>query len=308
MDTTDLFPGWEAKTIDCGEVKIFARIGGREDAPPLVCLHGFPETHVMWAKIAPRLAERFRVILPDLRGYGWSGVPDVVADHAQMSKRAMAADVVALMDELGHERFALAGHDRGARVAYRLALDHPDRLTKMAILDVIPTSTMWSRMDAGFAMKTYHWFFLAQPAPMPETLIGRAPVEWLDHTLASWTAAKDLSAFAEPALSHYRAFFTVPERMAATCEDYRAGATVDRALDEDDFAAGRRIAVPTLVLWGAAGIPADAGPASPHPDTLATWREWMALGTPLEGHSIDCGHFLAEEAPDDTAGALLKFF
>ena len=308
MDLADLFPGWQARTIDCGEVKIFARIGGRYDAPPLVLLHGFPETHVMWAKVAPRLAERFRVIVPDLRGYGWSGVPEIAPDHSQMSKRAMAADVVALMEELGHARFALAGHDRGARVAYRLALDHPGRLTKLAILDIVPTADMWAKMDAAFAMKTYHWFFLAQPAPMPETLIAKAPVEWLEHTLASWTRAKDLSAFGRRALAHYRAFFGVPERMAATCEDYRAGAGIDRALDEADRASGRRIDVPTLILWGAAGIPADGPDAAERPATLAAWDAWMAPGTPLTGHALDCGHFLAEEAPDATADALAAFF
>lgn len=304
MDTTDLFPGWEAKTIDCGDVKIFARIGGREDAPPLVCLHGFPETHVMWAKIAPRLAERFRVILPDLRGYGWSGVAPVVPDHAQMSKRALAADIVALMDELGYDRFALAGHDRGARVAYRLALDHPGRLTKLAILDVVPTADMWARVDAAFGLKTYHWFFLAQPAPMPERLIGGAPVEWLEHTLASWTATKTLAAFDPVALAQYRAFFTVPERIAATCEDYRAGAGIDRALDEADFSSGRRIDVPMLVLWGAA----DQSKTKSEYDPLSIWRPWLAPDTPLDGLPIACGHFLAEEAPQATADALLKFF
>ena len=308
MDLADLFPGWDAKTIDCGELKIFARVGGRPDAPPLVLLHGFPETHVMWAKVASKLAERFRVVVPDLRGYGWSGVPEVAADHRQMSKRVMAADVVTLMDELGYERFALAGHDRGARVGYRLALDHPGRLTKLAILDIVPTADMWAKMDAAFAMKTYHWFFLAQPAPMPETLISKAPVEWLEHTLASWTKARDLSAFGRKELAHYRAFFTVPERIAATCEDYRAGATIDRALDEADLAAGRRVDVPTLVLWGAAGIPADGPDTADRPAMLAAWDAWMAPGTPLSGHAIDCGHFLAEEAPEATAAALAAFF
>lgn len=308
MDMPDLLPGWEAKTIDTGEVKIFARVGGRPEAPPLICLHGFPETHVMWAKIAPKLAERFRVVLPDLRGYGWSGVPEVEADHAQMSKRTMARDVVRLMEELGHARFALAGHDRGARAAYRLVLDHPGRVTKLALLDIVPTSTMWARMDAGFAMKTYHWLFLAQPAPMPERLIGRGPVEWLEHTLASWTKARDLSPFGKKALAHYRAFFTVPERMAATCEDYRAGATIDRALDEADLAGTRRIDVPTLILWGEAGIPATPTGIDPDVGPLAAWRPFMAPGTPLEGIGVDAGHFLAEEAPEETAKHLLAFF
>ena len=307
MDLADLFPGFEAKTIDTGEAKIFARIGGPAGAPPLVCLHGFPETHVMWAKVAPRLTERFRVVLPDLRGYGWSSVPEIEADHSQMSKRAMARDVVRLMEELGHARFAVVGHDRGARVAYRLVLDHPGRATRLALLDIVPTSAMWARMDAGFALKTYHWLFLAQPAPMPERLIGRGPVDWLEHTLASWTKAKDLSAFGKRALAHYRAFFSVPERIAATCEDYRAGATIDRALDEADLAGTRRIDVPTLVLWGAAGIPAGPSGTDPHSGPLAAWAPFMAPGASLDGAGLDTGHFLAEEAPEATAERLVAF-
>lgn len=307
MDLADLFPGFEAKTIDTGEAKIFARVGGPAGAPPLVCLHGFPETHVMWAKIAPKLAERFRLVLPDLRGYGWSSVPEPEPGHTQMSKRAMAFDVVRLMEELGHARFAVLGHDRGARVAYRLVLDHPGRVTKLAMLDIVPTSTMWARMDAGFAMRTYHWLFLAQPAPMPERLIGRGPVEWLEHTLASWTRAQDLSPFGRRALAHYRAFFSVPERLAATCEDYRAGATIDRALDEADLAGRRRIDVPTLVLWGNAGIPAGPTGADPQAGPIAAWAPFMAEGTPLSGEGLACGHFLAEEAPEATAEKLLAF-
>ncbi|TBW34989.1 alpha/beta hydrolase [Siculibacillus lacustris] len=302
MDLVDLYPGWEARTVDVGAVKIFARIGGRPEAPPLVCLHGFPQTHVMWHRVAPALAEHFRVILPDLRGYGWSGVAEIDAAHKAMSKRAMAADVVALMDELGHTRFAVVGHDRGARVAHRLALDHPDRPTRLALLDIVPTATMWARMDAALALRVYHWMFLAQPAPMPETLLTASSRAWIDHTLAAWTAAKSLAPFNTKALAHYRAFFAVPERIAATCEDYRAGATIDRADDEADRLAGRRVAVPTRVLWGAAGFPADAAA-----DPLTVWRDFLAPGTPLDGQAIDAGHFLAEEAPAAVAAALLPF-
>lgn len=307
MDLADLFPGFEARTIDTGEAKIFARVGGREGAPPLVLLHGFPQTHVMWAKVAPKLAERFRLVLPDLRGYGWSSVPEPEPDHAQMSKRALARDVVALMEELGHARFAVAGHDRGARVAYRLVLDHPGRVSRLALLDIVPTSAMWARMDAGFAMKAYHWLFLAQPAPMPERLIGRGPAEWLEHTLASWTASRDLAPFGKKAMAHYRTFFSVPERIAATCEDYRAGAGIDRALDEADLAGTRRIDVPTLVLWGTAGIPAGDSASDPEATPLAAWKPFMAPAAPLVGKGIAGGHFIAEEAPEATAAALLAF-
>lgn len=301
MDLADLFPGFEAHTIDVGEVKLFARVGGREDAPPLVCLHGFPETHVMWAKIAPKLAESFRLVLPDLRGYGWSTVPPVEPDHAQMSKREMAKDVIALMDELGHSRFALMGHDRGARVGYRLALDHPDLLIRLALLDIVPTSAMWAAIDAGVDLAP-HWKSLAAPAPGPETEIGKAASAWLHDTLVAWTKAKDSHVFGGKALAHYQASFTVPERLAATCEDYRAGATLDRAADVADLASGRRITVPTLVVWGEGGFPAKTG-ISP----LDAWAPFMADRALLSGQAVPGGHFLPEEAPEATLAAVVPF-
>jgi len=303
MDLPDLFPGFAAKTFHTDEARIFARIGGSETAPPLVLLHGFPQTHVMWAGIAGALAELFRVIVPDLRGYGWSEVVEPAPDHEQMSKRAMALDVISMMEQLGHAQFALAGHDRGGRVAYRLALDHPGRLSKLVMLDIVPTSAMWASMNAGFAMKVYHWMFLAQPSPLPETLITGAPVAYLNHTLASWTATKSLASFSSGALAHYRAAISVPERVAAMCEDYRAGYGLDRARDEADRAAGRRIGCPTLVLWGNAGLPASAG--DPESTPLAEWRHWA--GT-VSGEPIASGHFMVEENPDETLHALVRFF
>jgi haloacetate dehalogenase len=301
MDLADLFPGFEAKTVDVGEVKLFCRLGGREEAPPLLLVHGFPETHVMWAKIAPRLAEYFRLVIPDLRGYGWSSVPEIEPDHAQMSKRRMAADLVALMDELGHDRFALAAHDRGARAGYRLALDRPEKLTRLALLDIVPTLVMWQTMEKGIELAP-HWRWLAAPAPQPETRIGADADGWLRETLAAWTKAKDLKAFGGKALAHYRAFFTVPERLSACCEDYRAGATLDRAADEADLAAGRCIGVPTRVLWGAGGFPAQTG-LSP----LDAWAPFVASRALLSGEAVPAGHFLAEEAPEATLAALLPF-
>jgi haloacetate dehalogenase len=214
----------------------------------------------------------------------------------------MAEDIVALMDSLGAAQFALAGHDRGGRVAYRLALDHPGRLSRLAVLDIVPTATMWAGMDANFAMKVYHWLFLAQPNPLPETLISKAPVTYLDHTLASWTAAKSLSAFSEGALAHYRAAFSMPGHVAATCEDYRAGFGIDRAHDEADHAAGNKIDCPMLVLWGSAGFPADA--VDPESTPLAVWREWASK---VEGEPIAAGHFIVEENPSDTLVALRRF-
>ncbi|MDR3376269.1 MAG: alpha/beta hydrolase [Ancalomicrobiaceae bacterium] len=305
MDLPDLFPGFTAEVINTGPVKLFARVGGAADAPPLVLLHGYPQTHVMWAGIAGDLALKFRVVVPDLRGYGQSGIADIEPDSAQMSKRAMAGDIVALMAALGHARFALVGHDRGARVGYRLALDYPGHVSRLAVLDIVPTLDMWQGMDADYGMRTYHWFFLAQPRPMPETLIAAQPIAYLEHTLASWTALKSLDAFTAPALEHYRANFARPERVAACCEDYRAGWLIDRRLDEADRAAGRTIGCPVLALWGGAGFPAErTSAAGEEASPLTIWRQWADQ---VSGHAIDAGHFVVEENAGETLDRLLPF-
>ena len=290
------FAGFSTSDFALGEATIHARVGG--SGPPLLLLHGYPQSHLMWARVAPALAERFTVVVPDLRGYGRSSAPPS-HNGERYSKRVMAKDAVALMSALGHETFAVAGHDRGGRVAYRLALDHPEVVTKIAVLDIVPTWEMWAGMDAARAMTVYHWMFLAQPEPLSETLISAAPQAYLDHTLASWTGDGSLKSFAPEALAAYRAAFREPERVHATCEDYRAGATIDRALDEADRAAGRKIAAPLLALWGAKGIPARG--ESP----LAVWRRWAS---DVSGKGIECGHFLPEEAPQATAEALAAFF
>jgi haloacetate dehalogenase len=290
------FAGFAAQEFALGEATIFARIGG--SGPPLLLLHGYPQSHRMWARVATLLADKFTLVAPDLRGYGASSAPES-RDGERYTKRVMAKDVIAVMAALGHERFAVAGHDRGGRVAYRLALDHPDRVTKIAVLDIVPTGEMWAGMDAGRAMAVYHWMFLAQPAPLPETLIDAAPLAYLNHTLASWTGDKSLAPFAPEALDAYRAAFREPARVHAMCEDYRAGATIDRALDDSDRAAGRRIEAPLLALWGTKGIPAK-GEAP-----LDVWRRWAH---DVAGEGIESGHFLPEEAPDATAAALAKFF
>ncbi len=290
------FAGFSAHEIALGEATIFARVGGA--GPPLLLLHGYPQSHLMWARVAPALAARFTVVVADLRGYGRSSAPPS-HNGERYSKRVMAKDAIALMSSLGHETFAVAGHDRGGRVAYRLALDHPERVTKIAVLDIVPTWEMWAGMDAARAMTVYHWMFLAQPEPLPETLIGAADQTYLDHTLASWTADRSLKSFAPDALEAYRAAFRDPVRVHATCEDYRAGATIDRALDGADLAAGRKIEAPLLALWGATGIPARGeGP-------LAVWRRWASN---VSGSGIECGHFLPEEAPEATTKALAAFF
>jgi haloacetate dehalogenase len=295
-DLADLFPGFASHWVDTAVGKIFARAGG--EGPPLLLLHGYPQTSVMWHRVAPALGKHFSLVIADLPGYGWSAAPTSRPDHAPYDKRSMANVMIELMEKLGHIRFHLAGHDRGGRVAYRLALDHPERLLKLATLDIIPTSEMWRRMDRKMAMKVWHWPFLAQNYPMPELLISRNPVEYLDWKMASWAKSKDLSSFDPRALAHYRAFFSDPLRIRATCADYRAGATTDLANDEADRAAGKKITTPMLALWGVAGIPGESGP-------LDIWREWA---NDVSGQPIDCGHFLPEENPDATAASLLKFF
>ena len=219
-ELADLFPGFESHWIDTAAGRLFARSGG--EGPPLLLIHGFPQTHVEYHRIAPALAKHFKLVLPDLPGYGWSDVPKEDADHAPYTKRAMANALIEVMQKLGHLQFGVIGHDRGGRVGYRMALDHPGRVTKLSVLDIIPTLDMWKGMNAARAMVVYHWPFLAQRAPLPEMLIGKAPLEYIDWTLGSW-APDGLKKFDPRALAHYRAFFQDPARIHACCEDYRAG-------------------------------------------------------------------------------------
>lgn len=291
-----LFPQSREQRFRIGAVEIFARICG--DGPPLLLIHGFPQTHAMWHKLVPDLSRHFTCVMPDLRGYGYSSCPPNDAPNHPYSKREMANDLLALMASLGHSRFAVIGHDRGARVGYRMALDHPEAVKCLTVLDIVPTHTMWHNFTVKLAMKTYHWLFLAQPNPLPEMLIERAPVAYLDYTMATWTRSRDLSAFDEAALAEYRLHYATPEHIHATCNDYRAGATCDLAHDDADRAAGRVIACPVQALWGTAGIPSETdGP-------LAAWRPWCKS---LEGHGIESGHFVAEENPEDTLASLRPF-
>ncbi|UEM19447.1 alpha/beta hydrolase [Skermanella mucosa] len=279
------------RRFDLGGAVIHAAVGGV--GPPLLLLHGYPQTHVTWHRVAPILARRFTVVAPDLRGYGDSA-PPLDGDY---SKRAMAADQAGLMAELGFDRFGVTGHDRGGRVAYRLALDHPGRVSRLAVLDMVPTLDMWEMMDAGMAMAVYHWLFLAQPDGLPESLIGADPGGYLTRTVRSWCADPD--AIDPAALAEYIRCFRRPEVVQAACGDYRAGAGVDRDHDAADRAAGRRIACPVLALWARGGT--DGRPYDP----LAVWRRWA---DDVSGREIACGHFLQEEAPDEVARALLGFF
>lgn len=289
-----MFEGFSLTTLDTGTVKIRARIGG--NGPPLLLLHGNPQTHLMWHKVAPVLAERFTVVATDLTGYGRSTKPPSTPDHAPYAKRVMAADQVAVMRQLGFERFRVAGHDRGGRVAYRMALDHPDVVERLAVLDIVPTGEAFGRGGREFGLGYYHWFFLAQPAPLPERLIGADPDWfWRWHTMRG----QDDETFAPEALEDYLTCFRDPETVRAICEDYRAAATLDCEHDAADKAAGRRIHCPLLALWGAnARLEAWY-------DTLAVWREWA---DDVRGHALPCGHYLPEEQPARTAEAFLAFF
>jgi haloacetate dehalogenase len=253
----------------------------------------------MWHRVAPALAKDFQVIAMDLRGYGWSSAPAPDADHSIYSKRAMGEDVLAVMAHFGHVHAHLAGHDRGGRVAYRLALDHPGRVQKLAVLDIVPTLAMWGLIEAQGSTLAPHWRSLALPAPGPETEIKARPADLIDKVMAGWTATKDLKGFDPRALNAYRTFVQDPSRIQAMCEDYRAGATVDRAADVADLAAGRTISVPVLALWGDRGLPAAS------PDPLALWRPYAPDVT---GQAISGGHFLPEENPDGTLAALQAFF
>ncbi|WP_166142699.1 alpha/beta fold hydrolase [Methylosinus sp. RM1] len=291
-DLADLFPGFASHWIDAPAGSIFVRSAG--SGPPLLLLHGFGETHVAFAKLAPRLAERFFVVAMDLRGYGWSSAPASEKGEAY-TKRAQGEDVIAVMEKLGHVRFSLVGHDRGARVGFRLALDHPGRLEKLALLDIAPLEE--SLGDAGL-LRVGRARLLSQPAPKPEQLIGLDPKGFLADTLASGTKSGTLDVFDPRALAHYRAAFDEPSRIHAFCEDFRAGAGVDRELDLADRASGEKIVVPTLALWGAASF-SGQGEA-----LLAQWREWAE---DLRGVEIDSGHYLAEEAPEATLAALEAF-
>ncbi|HMO28623.1 alpha/beta hydrolase [Enterovirga sp.] len=295
--TCDLFPGFRSHWLDTEAGRIFARSGG--EGPPLVLLHGFPQTHAMWHRIAPALAKTHEVFCLDLRGYGWSSVPPGDGGRNAYSKRVMGRDVVSVMEQLGHVRFALVGHDRGARVAYRLALDAPGRVERLALLDIIPTIKVWRRIEAGL-QPAAHWDFLARPAPQPEQEIGRDPLPYFDGLLRDWSGPKSLDVFDPAALESYRQSCNEPNRIHAFCEDYRAGKTTDRSQDESDLAAGKRIGCPALLLYSRTYLVRPGAEEPPE-----AWRRSFA--PQIEAAVLDCGHFLAEEKPAETLAALADF-
>jgi haloacetate dehalogenase len=297
---TGVFEDFESVDVEVssphgGTCRGHAVTGG--SGPPVLLLHGYPQTSAMWHEVAPRLAQRHTVIAADLRGYGDSGRPDAGPDHAGYSFRAMAADQAALMRALGHERYAVVGHDRGARVTHRLALDEPEAVTRAAVLDVLPTAHVYEHVDRRLATAYYHWFFYIQPEPVPERLIAGDPIGYLHSLLGGWGSALD--AFAPEALAEYERSYADPAARHAMLEDYRAGATVDLDLDAADASAGRRVAVPLLVVWGSRSV-VGTGPDDP----LAVWGE---RATDVRGGPVDAGHFLVEERPAETLALLEQF-
>lgn len=287
--------GFRQMRVATNGVTLAVHRGGA--GPALILLHGYPQTHMTWHRVAPRLAEHFDVIIPDLRGYGESDTPPDDPDHTTYSKREMACDIIGLMDALGVARAHVIGHDRGARVAYRLALDHPARVARLGIIEIVPTGDFWDAWDRELALRAYHWTFLAQPAPLPEMLINADGPGYIARTLASWSRTGDLSAFAPQALDSYLAQAADPARISAMCADYRAGAGIDRILDAADRAAGRKIAAPLHFIWAERGFPARTG------DPLGIWRAWAdhVSGACITG----CGHFAMEEAPEAVLDQLL---
>jgi len=287
-----VFEGFKLSFIDTGEAVIRVRHGC--SGPPLLLLHGHPQTHAMWYKIAPRLAEDFTVVAADLRGYGQSSKPPTKPDHEPYSKRAMSRDHVEVMRQLGFDRFFVAGHDRGGRCAYRMALDYPDKVSRLAVLDIIPTGEAWSRADMEFGLADWHWFFLARPYDFPERLIGADP----DYYYWRHNGPEPPEYVGREAFEDFRQAFNNPETIHAMCEDYRAGATFDYALDMEDRGK-KRIVCPVLALWS------RQEELERLYDVLAVSRDWA---DDVRGRGLDCGHHLALEAPDETFLELHSFF
>jgi len=287
-----MFEGFEQQQIKTSETTINLVKGG--SGPPLLLLHGYPQTHTMWHKVAPFLAQDFTVVAADLRGYGDSGKLEGGPDHVNYSKRAMAQDQVEVMEQLGFDSFFLVGHDRGARVSHRLTKDHPQRVQKLAVLDIIPTHRMFQIVDQAMATNTYHWFFLIQPFDFPERVIGAAPDQFFRRSFER--GANAAQVFPPEAVAEYVRCATTPEAIHAMCEDYRAGASIDLVHDEADFA--DKVNCPMMALWSATGYVGRTQ------DVLQTWREYA---TDVRGHSMPCGHHIAEEMPEDAHAAIKEF-
>ena len=299
MNSTDLFPGFQRRRIDTDDgVQIHVAIGGSGgNGPPLLLLHGHPQTHAIWHKLAPELARHHTLVLADLRGYGDSSKPAGAADHANYSKRVMARDLLRLMQSLGHPRFGVLAHDRGARVAHRLAADHGDAVTRLALLDIAPSLAMYEQTGEAFARAYWHWFFLIQPAPLPERLIEADPAAYVRDVMGRRSAG--LAPFDARALAEYTRCIALPGTAHGICEDYRAAAGIDLEHDRADRASGRRLAMPVLALWGEQGVVQRCF------EPLAEWRR---VADDVRGQALPCGHYIPEEAPDALLAHVLPFF
>ena len=286
---SDKFSTFAIKTRDAEIQGVHGGTGS-----PLLLIHGYPQTHVIWHKVAPLLAQHFHVICPDLRGYGDSSMPASTADHAPYSKRAMAEDMAELMAQLGYDKFFVAGHDRGARVTHRLALDYPHKILKACVMDIMPTRYMFDKTDQNFATGYYHWFFLIQPDGLPEKMIGADPTYYLTEKLKRWSAPE--MVFSAEVVAEYIRCFSRPEAIHASCEDYRAAATID--LEHDAADENKKIEAPLLVLWGLKGFINR---------TYKVLDIWSDYGACVTGKVLDCGHSLPEEAPNDVSKELLAF-
>ncbi len=293
------FDGFEDRRYTVGDIGLRVRTGGNPEGPPLLLVHGFPQTSAMWHRVALQLAPHFALVLPDLRGYGESDKPVGAADHANYSKRSMALDLHGLMRSLGHDRYFVAGHDRGARVVHRLALDQPQAVRRLALIDIVPTLDMFDATDMRFASAYYHWFFLIQPTPHPERMIGADPAGYARWKLGGWGSLGH--QFYEPeALAEYLRCFSQPEAVHGACEDYRASATVDLEHDRTSRRDGHQVQCDLHVLWGTRGVIHALF------DPLALWR--AQCSGRVSGLAMPAGHFLAEELPTETAQQLLSFF
>jgi haloacetate dehalogenase len=297
MAQSGLFPGFKQRTVQVGEagedIQIHCEFGG--DGPPLLLLHGYPQTHVIWHKVAQKLAERHTVVCADLRGYGDSSKPPGTADHGNYSKRVMARDQVRLMESLGHKQFAVVGHDRGGRVAHRMARDHRDRVKKLCVLDICPTLTMYEKTSMEFAKAYYHWFFLIQPAPFPETLIGHDPEYYLPWK-SGGRHGNAMPYTAPEAIAEYVRCFSNPAAIHASCEDYRAAASIDLEHDRADLA--DKIRCPMLALWGERGVVNRL---------FKPIEDWRAVATDVRGKALPSAHFIPEEVPELLLAELLPF-